>query len=102
MVARLLVCRGAWGRLPWGGGNPQDPTHYGHNPQQRQVVVVGCGALHIVLGHYGQLGGHAVVEVEEDGDDEARDQGPRYPLALQLPHVLQRQPMPQAGGGVKG
>ena len=61
--------------------------------------MVGCGALDVVLGHHGQLGRHAVVKVEEDGDDEAGDQGPRYPLALQLPHVLQRQPVAQAGGG---
>ena len=28
MVARLLVCRGAWGRLPWGGEPPGSHTRW--------------------------------------------------------------------------
>ena len=65
-----------------------DAAGKGHEAQQQQVPAVGGGLAQVEVRCLSQLGGHAVVKVEEDGDDEGGDQGTPNVGAWHFAHIL--------------
>lgn len=62
------------------GGQPQKSAHEHHKPQEGQIVVIGSGLGD--AGYVGHAAADAVVEIEQDGDDDRRPQRSSDPPAI--------------------
>lgn len=79
-------------------GNAQNATCKSGEAIEEQVPAICRGLPQIKIRRLCQLGGHAVVKIEQDGDDDCWHKGSRYVYAWNPSHVLQhmsymRQPM---------
>lgn len=71
------------------GRDADEAAHERHPAEQEQVVVVRRRLYEVEFGELRHLGGDRVVEVEQDGDEDGRNQGARDVGPGNVAHALQ-------------